>query len=130
MAREIVMNPIVKSHHTHAGGEEKGWFGAGIHPALLDSKGHLVMGSEWRVEIMQAADLAESARFIDMKVTLELNRRWQEEDELCAWMHPKTKEVCNAMVPVVCIAGYLPTVVHDPKSGQHRLSYPEGVLRG
>lgn len=125
------MNAVVKSYHTHAGGESEGWFGAGWIPVLSDSAGRPVMGTEWKVVVDKTLTLDEAAKIIDFKVVQEVDRRVQEADEVCRYVSedPEThvKTACTIKVPIVVIDGYFPTIIHEPKSGQHRLIYPPRV---
>ena len=109
------MNPIVKSYHTHAGGEDNGWFGAGIHPAMFDSVGKLIDGTEWRVSVDHAYTLLDTAEIIDYKVKKELKMRVEVE---------RTCKKCQVVVPCFIINTLEPVVEHPKKAtGNHKIIY-------
>ncbi len=111
--------PIVKSFHTHARGEDHGWFGAGMHPSHLDSEGRLVMGTEWRVQVDKAQYLEEAQNVVDKKVDVELRRRWM------GTLFNYTCDTCQATMPVTYLDGQEPIISHEKKSKQHRVGYKE-----
>lgn len=56
------MGNYTQSYHTHAKGEEYGWWADAIHPAHLDDNKELLPDTAWHRHVSQARTL-EEARF-------------------------------------------------------------------
>jgi len=108
------LNPVIKSVHTHAGGETEGWFGAATHPAFRDSSGDFVSGTEWTTKVDKAYTSLECLARLDNNVFVETLRRK---------MFAITCDVCKASMSGFIIDNVVPELVCEEKGDSYHHSF-------